>query len=57
MAVAVFSVPVFLIAFRETVETGIIVTVLLAFLKLSLGLNENRQVHKRLARQVSASTA
>ncbi|OAA68800.1 iron permease FTR1 family protein [Niveomyces insectorum RCEF 264] len=37
MAVDVFSVPVFLVVFRESLETVIIVSVLLAFLKQTLG--------------------
>ncbi|KAM5351925.1 hypothetical protein ACJ41O_004648 [Fusarium nematophilum] len=37
MAVDVFAVPVFLVVFRETLETVIIVSVLLAFLKQTLG--------------------
>lgn len=40
MAVDVFSVPVFLVVFRESLETVIIVSVLLAFLKQTLGQDE-----------------
>jgi high-affinity iron transporter len=44
MAVDVFAVPVFLVVFRETLETVIIVSVLLAFLKQTLdGPNVNQQ--------------
>lgn len=56
MSVDVFSVPVFLIVFRETLETVIIVSVLLAFLKLSLdGTDGSKTTYKRLTRQVSPS--
>jgi high-affinity iron transporter len=57
MAVDVFSVPVFLVVFRESVETVIIVSVLLAFLKQTLdGPDGDIKVYKRLRRQVSFST-
>ena len=53
MAKDVFSVPVFLIVFRETLETVIIVSVLLAFLKQTLdGPNRDVKVYKKLRRQV-----
>ncbi|KAM4059872.1 iron permease FTR1 family protein [Hirsutella rhossiliensis] len=53
MTTDVFSVPVFLIVFRETLETVIIVSVLLAFLKQTLdGPNGNAQVYKYLRRQI-----
>lgn len=53
MAKDVFSVPVFLVVFRETLETVIIVSVLLAFLKQTLdGPKRNDQVYKTLRRQV-----
>jgi high-affinity iron transporter len=49
----VFSVPVFLVVFRETLETVIIVSVLLAFLKQTLdGPNRDPAVYKALVRQV-----
>ncbi|KYK55207.1 putative iron transferase [Drechmeria coniospora] len=55
MAKDVFSVPVFLIVFRETIETAIIVSVLLAFLKQTLdGPNRNVRVYKKLRRQIWA---
>ncbi|KAH7025109.1 iron permease FTR1 family protein [Microdochium trichocladiopsis] len=58
MAVDVFSVPVFLIVFRETLETVIIVSVLLAFLKLSLdGSDGSHKTYKKLTRQVWLGTA
>ncbi|KAI1129830.1 iron permease FTR1/Fip1/EfeU [Nemania abortiva] len=53
MAKDVFSVPVFLVVFRETLETVIIVSVLLAFLKQTLdGPNRDAAVYKALVRQV-----
>ncbi|GJN74404.1 hypothetical protein PLIIFM63780_008486 [Purpureocillium lilacinum] len=53
MAKDVFSVPVFLIVFRETLETVIIVSVLLAFLKQTLdGPNRDVKVYKKLRRQI-----
>ncbi|KAJ6441915.1 LOW QUALITY PROTEIN: plasma membrane iron permease [Purpureocillium lavendulum] len=53
MAKDVFSVPIFLIVFRETLETVIIVSVLLAFLKQTLdGPNRDVKVYKKLRRQV-----
>jgi hypothetical protein len=53
MAVNVFSVPVFFIVFRETLEVSIIVAVLLAFLKQTLsGPNRDVAVYRRLVRQV-----
>ncbi|KAI0451888.1 iron permease FTR1 family protein [Xylaria acuta] len=49
----VFSVPVFLVVFRETLETVIIVSVLLAFLKQTLdGPHRDVAVYKALVRQV-----
>ena len=54
MAKDVFSVPVFFIVFRETLETAIIVSVLLAFLKQTLdGPHRDAKVYKSLRRQVS----
>jgi high-affinity iron transporter len=54
MAVDVFAVPVFLVVFRETLETVIIVSVLLAFLKQTLdGPNGDIKVYKQLRRQVN----
>lgn len=53
MAKDVFSVPVFLVVFRETLETVIIVSVLLAFLKQTLdGPNRDVAVYKALVKQV-----
>jgi high-affinity iron transporter len=56
MAVDVFSVPVFLVVFRETLEAVIVVSVLLAFLKQTLdGPNGSPVAYKSLVRQVSTS--
>ncbi|KXH60118.1 plasma membrane iron permease [Colletotrichum nymphaeae SA-01] len=58
MAVNVFSVPVFLVVFRESLETGIIVSVLLAFLKQTLGgPGRDVTVYKALRKQVWMGTA
>ncbi|KAI0013178.1 iron permease-like protein [Xylariaceae sp. FL0662B] len=49
----VFAVPVFLVVFRETLETVIIVSVLLAFLKQTLdGPSKDVKVYKTLVKQV-----
>lgn len=51
--VNVFSVPLFFIAFRETLEASIIISVLLAFLKQGLGHpDQDRKLYKRLVWQV-----
>ncbi|ORX95000.1 plasma membrane iron permease-like protein [Clohesyomyces aquaticus] len=50
--VNVFAVPVFFICFRECLETSIIVSVLLAFLKQTLGPEHDASVRKRLVRQI-----
>ncbi|POR30920.1 Plasma membrane iron permease, partial [Tolypocladium paradoxum] len=53
MAKDVFSVPVFLVVFRETLETVIIVSVLLAFLKQTLdGPDRDVKAYKKLRRQI-----
>lgn len=53
MAPQVFAVPVFLVVFRETLETVIIVSVLLAWLKQTLdGPERDAKVYKKLRRQV-----
>ena len=44
---------VFFILFRETLETSIIVSVLLAFLKQTLGHDSDLTTYKKLRRQVS----
>jgi len=51
--VQVFAVPIFFITFRETLETSIIVSVLLAFLKQTLGNKNDPKTYKKLVRQVS----
>ena len=54
MAPDVFSVPVFLVVFRESLEAVIIVSVLLAFLKQTLdGPGSDPKVYKKLVWQVS----
>ena len=53
MTVNVFAVPVFFVVFRETLETVVIVSVLLAFLKQTLdGPNRDIAVYKKLVKQV-----
>ncbi|PKS11750.1 hypothetical protein jhhlp_001739 [Lomentospora prolificans] len=53
MTKQVFSVPVFLIVLRETIEAALVVSVLLAFLKQTLGgVNGDRAVYKSLVKQV-----
>ena len=55
MAADVFPVPVFLVVFRESLETVISVSVLLAFLKQPLdGPHGDQAVYKKLIRQVLA---
>ncbi|KAH0541523.1 hypothetical protein FGG08_003998 [Glutinoglossum americanum] len=54
--VNVFFLPVFFIVFRETLETSIIVSVLLAFLKRTLGPEMDPVVYKKLVRQVWLGT-
>lgn len=49
-----FAVPVFFIVFRETLETSIIVSVLLSFLKQQLGPDRDKTVYKKLRNQVCA---
>lgn len=44
---------VFFICFRECLETSIIVSVLLAFLKQTLGPERDAATYKKLVRQVS----
>ncbi|GME64926.1 putative plasma membrane iron permease protein [Neofusicoccum parvum] len=52
MTVNVFAVPVFFIVFRECLETVIIVSVLLAFLKQTLGAEGDIAAYKKLLKQV-----
>jgi high-affinity iron transporter len=49
----VFAVPVFFIVFRETTETSIIVSVLLAFLKQQIGPDNDKALYRKLQKQVS----
>ncbi|KAF7561129.1 hypothetical protein G7046_g3001 [Stylonectria norvegica] len=57
MIVDLFSVPVFVVVFRETLETAIIVSVLLAFLKQTLdGPQRDAKVYKALRLQVWLGT-
>lgn len=54
MALDVFSVPVFLVVFRETIEAGIIVSILLAFLnQMHQKETITASVYKSLLKQVS----
>ncbi|RVX72633.1 hypothetical protein B0A52_04030 [Exophiala mesophila] len=50
--VQVFAVPVFFIVFRETLETSIIVSVLLSFLKQQLGPDKDQTVYNKLRKQI-----
>ncbi|KAF2641980.1 plasma membrane iron permease-like protein [Massarina eburnea CBS 473.64] len=50
--VNVFAVPVFFICFRECLECSIIVSVLLAFLKQTLGPETDAKIRKKLVRQI-----
>ncbi|KAF3893626.1 High-affinity iron transporter [Trichophyton interdigitale] len=50
------SETVFFIVFRETLETSIIVSILLAFLKNQLGPQQDVQVYKKLRKQVWLGT-
>lgn len=53
MTKQVFSVPVFLVVLRETIEAAIVVAVLLAFLKQTLGgPNGDRAAYKKLVKHV-----
>lgn len=53
MAIELFSVPIFVVVFRETLETAIIVSVLLAFLKQTLeGSQRDAKVYQALRKQV-----
>ncbi|KAK3117829.1 high-affinity iron permease [Teratosphaeriaceae sp. CCFEE 6253] len=52
MTVNVFAVPVFFICFRECLECAIIVSVLLAWLKQTIGPERDPVVYKKLVRQI-----
>lgn len=53
----VFSVPVFLVVFREALEAVIIVSILLAFLRQTLAGPDTAVTYKKLVRQVWLGTA
>ncbi|KAK0670927.1 putative plasma membrane iron permease [Cercophora samala] len=53
--VALFSIPIFLVTFREALETAIIVSVLLTFIKKTL-YRSHRGIYKQLVRQVWLGT-
>ena len=53
MVQQVFAVPIFFIVFRETLETSIVVSILLAFLKQQLGPDQDKLLYKKLRKQVS----
>ncbi|KAK7426682.1 high-affinity iron permease [Neonectria magnoliae] len=58
MGLELFSVPVFVVVFRETLETAIIVSVLLAFLKQTLdGSQRDPKLYQTLRTQVWLGTA
>lgn len=48
----VFAVPIFFIVFRETLETSVIVSVLLSFLDHELGKDKDQTIRKTLCKQV-----
>ncbi|KAN0070724.1 Iron permease FTR1/Fip1/EfeU [Elaphomyces granulatus] len=53
----VFSVPIFFIVFRETLETGIIVAILLSFLKQNIGGSDrDPAIYRKLRKQVWVGT-
>jgi len=54
--VNVFAVPIFFIVFRETLETVIVVSVLLSFLKQQLGPERDPVVYRKLRKQVWLGT-
>ncbi|MCJ1352941.1 MAG: hypothetical protein MMC33_002925 [Icmadophila ericetorum] len=54
--VAVFAVPIFFICLRETLETSIVVSILLSFLKQTLGPDKDANTYKKLRRQVWVGT-
>ncbi|MCJ1393680.1 hypothetical protein MMC18_006556 [Xylographa bjoerkii] len=53
---SVFAIPIFFICLRETLETSIIVSILLAFLKQTLGPDRDPTTYKKLRRQVWMGT-
>lgn len=53
----VFAVPVFFIVFRETLETSLVVSILLAFLQKQVGPEQDAKTYKRLRNQVCTHSA
>lgn len=54
--VYIFAVPVFFIVFREALETVIVVSVLLSFLKQQLGPDRDPTVYQKLRKQIWMGT-
>ncbi|ERF72149.1 hypothetical protein EPUS_02940 [Endocarpon pusillum Z07020] len=52
----VFAVPVFFIVFRETLETSLVVSILLAFLRQQIGPEQDAKTYKKLRKQVWLGT-
>lgn len=52
MGVNVFAVPIFFICLREALECSIIISVLLSFLKQTLGSEQDPSAYKKLRNQV-----
>ncbi|KAJ0159833.1 Plasma membrane iron permease, partial [Colletotrichum tanaceti] len=52
-----FSLPIFFITFRESLETAIIVSVLLAFIKRTLATKDDPALQHKMERQVWLGTA
>lgn len=50
---SIFALPVFFIVFRETVETSLVVSILLAFLKQQIGPEQDPRTYKKLRNQVA----
>ncbi|RKF80880.1 Plasma membrane iron permease [Golovinomyces cichoracearum] len=58
MAISIFAVPIFFVVFRETLETAIIVSVLLVFLRQMFDSpSQNIPAYKNLVRQIWLGTA
>src|SRR5271163_5316562 len=53
----VFAIPIFFIVFRETVETGIVISVLLSFVTQQLSPAQDVVLYKKLRKQVGAPPA
>jgi high-affinity iron transporter len=52
----VFAPQIFFIVFRETLETSIVVSVLLSFVKQQLGNDADKTVYRKLRNQVTLLT-